>query len=64
MEAIEKQFDGMISIDQEVKFEIKTAQVGIRFEPDNNKIWICLDGESLIRIKPNPFASLPVEGRG
>lgn len=44
---------GVLSIEQELKRGIKECAIGIQIA-DDGRIWICVDGQALIRFKPKP----------
>lgn len=47
----ETHFQGMISYEQDMKAGMKEGDIGVQISRDG-RIWICVDGQALIRFMP------------
>lgn len=46
--------EGILSIEQDLKHGFKECDLGIQIAEDG-RIWVCVDGQALIRFRPNPI---------
>jgi hypothetical protein len=57
----ETHFQGRISFEQDVKMGVKEGDIGVQISRDG-KIWICIDGQALIRFMPKSRYTSKQEG--
>jgi len=54
MEFNEQFIDGIISFEQDIQIKQTKGSLGIQVSEDG-KVWVCIDGQALIRFKPDPL---------